>query len=258
MIVEAGFERLRVEFEDGVATVWMDNPPVNAVDQLMYGELHQLFSTVLDVLEDVRVVILAGTGRHFCGGNDLREFQTLTPANARERMFHVREAFWAIYSCEVPVIAAVHGSALGTGLAIAASCDFIVAADDAQLGLPELTVGVMGGAKHLSRLLPQPLVRYLFYTAQPMAATEFARLGGVIRTTPREELLGTAQAMGHALAAHGQLGLRYAKRSLNEIEFRDLRTGYEFEQGLTVELSGHPESAATLDAFITRRLPNFK
>ena len=66
--------------------------------------------------------------------------------NVRERMFHVREAFFAIQDCAVPVVGAVAGAALGTGLAIAASCDFVVAADDASFGLPELSVGVHGGA----------------------------------------------------------------------------------------------------------------
>lgn len=82
---------------------------------------------------------MTGAGKHFCGGNDLTEFQTMTPENAGERMLAVREAFWSIYDCPLPVIAAVHGVAVGTGLALAASCDLVVAAKGATFTLPEST-----------------------------------------------------------------------------------------------------------------------
>ena len=95
-------------------------------------------------------------------------------------MWQVREAFFAIADCSVPVVGAIHGAALGTGVAIAASCDFVVAAEDARFGLPELTVGVMGGARHLARMAPQPLVRRMFFTGEPLSAKEFADAGGAI------------------------------------------------------------------------------
>src|SRR4051794_29313589 len=101
-----GFEHLRVEIgDDSVATVWMARPPVNAVNQVMYREIKALFEQLGD---DVRVnaIVLAGDGRHFCAGNDLEEFRTLDPENAPERMREVREAFWAIHDCPVPVVAA--------------------------------------------------------------------------------------------------------------------------------------------------------
>ncbi|RYE37694.1 MAG: enoyl-CoA hydratase/isomerase family protein, partial [Hyphomicrobiales bacterium] len=115
--------------EGSIGTVWLDRPPVNAVNGEMYEEIKTFFDNIRDYLPDARAVVLAGRGRHFCGGNDLAEFQTMDPSNASERMKLVRSAFWAIYDNPVPVIAAVHGVAVGTGLAIAASCDLVVAAE---------------------------------------------------------------------------------------------------------------------------------
>ena len=106
----------------GVATVTMDRPPVNAVDLVMYRELRDLFVDIDTIGPGVRAVVLTGAGKHFCAGNDLDDFATMDSENVRERMFHVREAFFAIQECAVPVIGAVAGAALGTGLCLAAAC----------------------------------------------------------------------------------------------------------------------------------------
>jgi enoyl-CoA hydratase len=252
------YEYLDWEVDGTVATVFLDRAPVNAVHQLMYKEIHGLFSDVGQLGPDVRVIVLAAHNKHFCAGNDLDEFRGMTSANARERMFHVREAFWAIYACEVPVIAAVHGAALGTGLAIAASCDFVIASDDAIFGVPEISVGVMGAAKHLSRLVPQGLARMMFYTAEPLQAAELHRLGGVIEVVPADDLRASARHYADRIARHSPVMLRTAKRSLTEIEFMNLRHGYEFEQSLTVSLSDHEHKREALAAIAERRTPVYE
>lgn len=252
------YQHLRWELEGPVATVWLARPPVNAVNQAMYEEIQRLFFDIDQIGEDVRAVVLAGDGRHFCAGNDLDEFTTLNPENARKRMFNAREAFWAIYTCGVPVIGAVHGSALGTGLAIAASCDMVIASDDARLGLPEINVGVMGGAKHLSRLVPQALVRRMFYTGEPVPAAALVAHGGVLEVVPLEGLIPTARRLAGSISRHSPVALRYAKRSLTTIEFMDLKQGYEFEQSLTGELSAHEDSKEAVAAFLERREPAYR
>ncbi|MCW2718530.1 MAG: enoyl-CoA hydratase [Pseudonocardiales bacterium] len=251
------FEFLRWSADGHVGTVWLDRPPVNAVNQQMYAEIRELFAHVDVHLPAARVLVLTGQGRHFCGGNDLEEFQTMDPGNAPDRMRLVREAFWAIYDAPLPVIAAVHGVAIGTGLALAASCDLIVAADGAKLGTPEINVGVMGGAKHLSRLLPQALVRLLHFTGEPLAAEEFVRYGGVLTVVPQERLLDEAYALAARMTRHSPIALRYAKQSLNAIEYADLKTGYEYEQGLTGELSAHADAKEAVNAFFEHRPPQY-
>nr|WP_246344489.1 enoyl-CoA hydratase-related protein [Conexibacter arvalis] len=248
---------MRTETEGTVATVWLARPPVNAVTQAMYREITALFSDVTALGDDVRAIVLAGEGRHFCGGNDLHEFETLSPENAEERMRTVREAFFAIQDCELPVVGAVQGTAVGTGLAIAASCDFVVAAEDAQLGVPEISVGVMGAARHLARLLPQPIVRAMFLSGQPRPAAELARYGAVVEVVAREQLLDAARERAREIARHSPLAIRYAKRALNAIEHMELQEGYCFEQGLTGELSGSRDAKEAVRAFFEGREPEY-
>lgn len=248
------FQNLIVERTvDGVAIVTMDRPPANAVDQPMYEELRRFFSEPEVDKEDVKAIVLTGTGKHFCAGNDLEEFATMTPENGSERMWRVRRAFFAIQDCPVPVIGAVHGAALGTGLAIAASCDFVVATPEARLGLPELTVGVMGGARHLARIAPQPLVRRMFFTGEPVSAAEFVQHGGSLFLAEPKDLLATATKLARRIASLSPTAVRLGKRVLNRIEEMELRAGYEFEQGFTVQMSGHPDSKEALLAFRERR-----
>jgi enoyl-CoA hydratase/carnithine racemase len=168
-------------------------------------------------------------------------------------MWHVREAFFAIQDCTVPVIGAVHGAALGTGLAIAASCDFVVAAKDARLGLPELTVGVMGGARHLARMAPQPLVRRMYFTGEPMLAADLAHAGASLFVCEPQDVLSEALRLATRVASFSPTATRLAKQILNRIEWMDVRSGYEFEQRYTVRMSGHPDSKEALAAFRERR-----
>jgi enoyl-CoA hydratase len=249
--------RLRAEIgDDRIATVWIDNPPVNAIDQALYRELA---STFREVGQDARVscVILASAGRHFCAGNDLDEFLTLSPENNAERMRVVREAFFAVQDCTLPVIAAVQGVALGTGLALVASCDFAVCAEGAKLGTPEVSVGVMGGARHLARLLPQPLVRWMYFSAEPVSAEELLAYGAVLAVVPPDELLAEARRRAAAIVRHSPVALRFAKRALGAIEHMELQPGYEREQGLSGELSAYADSKEAVRAFFERRPPRY-
>jgi enoyl-CoA hydratase len=249
------FEFLTLEVDGSVAVVSLARPPVNSVSQAMYRELQQLFSDPGQHLPGAKAIVLAAEGGHFCAGNDLHEFGTLTPENSDERMAEVRAAFFAIQDCPLPVVGAVHGAALGTGLAIAASCDFVLAADNARFGTPEVGVGIMGGARHLARLLPEPVVRWMYLTAEPLDAYRVAALGGVIEVVPADELLKRARATADLIIRHSSAAIRMAKRSLNAIETMDLQPGYAFEQELTRELSKHPDSLEARRATLERRQP---
>jgi enoyl-CoA hydratase len=249
------YKNLQTEIDDsGIAVVTLNRPPVNAVSQEMYREIRSLFEQ-LTTIDSLKVVILRGEGKHFCGGNDLKEFMTLSPENAAERMKEVREAFWSILDCRVPVIAAVQGVAVGTGLGLIASSDFAVAADGAKVGVPEIGVGVMGGGKHLMRLLPQPLVRWMFYSGDPVGVEELLPYGAVVAVVPPAELMDEARRRAETIARHSLPAIHHAKISLNEAEFTDLKTGYELEQGYTGELCGYADSKEAIQAFFERRDP---
>jgi enoyl-CoA hydratase len=207
---------------------------------------------------NISAVILQGEGKHFSAGNDLDEFLTLTPENSPGRMKIVREAFSAIYDCPVPVIAAVHGHALGTGVALAGSCDLVVCAESAHFGTPEVSVGVMGGAKHLSRLVPQQVVRTMYFTADVLPASELIRFGGIVRIVPDAELLEGALALARRITRHSRLAVRTAKESLNTVEYMELKSGYEFEQRLTGHLAGSADSQEARLAIVEKRPPRFR
>jgi enoyl-CoA hydratase len=245
---------LHVTVDEGVAHVELDRPPVNAVNQEMYREIAALFGTIA-MDEGVQAVVLSGRGKHFCGGNDLDEFMSLDSENSPERMFEVRRAFWAIYDCPVPVIAAVHGAALGTGLALAASCDFIVAADDARIGLPEVSVGVMGGAKHARRLVPEPILRWMFLSGEPAPLDLLLRLGAVLDVVPRDDLIDAVMQRARQVIRHSGVALRIGKRTLNAIEGMDLKPGYEFEQTSTGLLADFADSRAARKAIAEKTEP---
>lgn len=253
------FKSLLIDVDDtGVAVVRLNRAPANAVDRDMYIELADLFADPDQMGDDIRAIVLAAEGPHFCAGNDLAEFMSMTPDNGTERMWRVRQAFFAIQDCPLPVVGAVHGVAIGTGLAIAASCDFVVASEDAKFGLPELTVGVMGGARHLARMAPQPLVRRMFFTGEHIRAADFAAAGGSVVVCPREDLLDRARAYAHRIAGFSPTAVRLAKQILNRIENMDLHEGYEFEQRFTVRMSGHPDSKEALRAFSGKREPEYR
>jgi enoyl-CoA hydratase len=248
---------LDVQRVDPIVIITMQRPPVNAVNQAMYVELIELFSRFDEFLPEISAVVLRGAGKHFSAGNDLDEFMTLTAENSPGRMKIVREAFSSIYDCPVPVIAAVHGHALGTGVALAGSCDMVICGESAHFGTPEVGVGVMGGAKHLSRLVPQGVLRTMYFTADAVPALELIQFGGIVKIVPDAELLAGALDLARRVTRHSRSAVRTAKQSLNTIEYMDLKSGYEFEQRLTGQLAGSPESLEARQAIIEKRAPRF-
>jgi enoyl-CoA hydratase len=223
--------------DSGVAEVVMENPPVNA---LTVAGWFELASTVRRLGEDtaVRVVVLRAEGRGFNAGVDIKEMQATEGfdalVGANRGCF---EAFAAVYECEVPVLAAVHGYCLGGGIGLVGNADIVVASDDATFGLPEVDRGALGAATHLARLVPQHKMRAMVYTAATATADELAAFGSVLRVVPREELRATALEVAEAIAAKSPTVIRAAKASLNGIDLWDVKHSYRFEQGFTFELN---------------------
>jgi enoyl-CoA hydratase len=171
--------------DSGVAEVVMENPPVNA---LTVAGWFELAATVRRLGEDaaVRAVVLRAEGRGFNAGVDIKEMQASEGfdvlVGANRGCF---EAFAAVYECQVPVVAAVHGYCLGGGIGLVGNADIVVASDDATFGLPEVDRGALGAATHLARLVPQHKMRAMVYTAATATADELAGFGSVLRVVPR-------------------------------------------------------------------------
>ncbi|MEU8847609.1 enoyl-CoA hydratase family protein [Streptomyces sp. NPDC048564] len=225
--------------KNGIAVVTVDFPPVNA---LPVDGWFALADAVRAAGRDpeTRCVVLTAEGRGFNAGVDIKEIQqdghrALIGANHA-----CAQAFGAVYDCEVPVVAAVHGFCLGGGIGLVGNADAIVASEDATFGLPELDRGALGAATHLARLVPQHLMRALYYTSRTATAAELHAHGSVWRVVPRAQLHAAAlELAGEIAAKDGQL-LRLAKAAINGIDPVDVHRSYRFEQGFTFEanLSG--------------------
>jgi enoyl-CoA hydratase len=243
--------------EGGIAEIVVDRPPVNALAIGDWMELASLF-TRLGADPTVRVVILAAEGRGFNAGVDIKEIQGAGHGALIEVNRGCRAAFRAIYECEVPVIAAVHGYCLGGGIGLVGNADIIIASDDASFGLPEVDRGALGAATHLSRMVPQHKMRAMFYTGARATAAELHHFGSVWQVVDRSLLRDTARTLAASIAAKNPAVIRAAKQSLNGIDPVDPDRAYRFEQGFTFELSlggaGDEARAAFVDKSDKKKL----
>ncbi|MFG2144677.1 enoyl-CoA hydratase family protein [Streptomyces sp. NPDC048696] len=226
--------------ETGISVVTVDFPPVNA---LPVKGWYELADAVRAAGRDpgVRCVVLAAEGRGFNAGVDIKELRrdrghsALIGANRG-----CYEAFSAVYECEVPVVAAVQGHCLGGGVGLVGNADAVVASEDATFGLPELDRGALGAATHLARLVPQHLMRALYYTSRTVTARELHAHGSVWRVVERPELPSAALELAREIARKDGTLIRLAKAAINGIDPVDVHRSYRYEQGFTFEanLSG--------------------
>lgn len=222
---------------NGVRVITMDYPPVNALPvEGWFGIAEAMRAASADA--QTRVVILRAEGRGFNAGVDIKEMQRtqgFTALLGANRGCY--DAFKAIYECAVPVISAVNGFCLGGGVGLVGNSDVIIASDDAYFGVPEVDRGALGAATHLSRLVPQHMLRAMYFTSQKVTAQRLAELGTVHAVVPREELDATASELADAIARKDPRVIRAAKEALNGIDPIDVNLSYRFEQGFTFELN---------------------
>lgn len=252
-------ENVRIDIDGHVAVVTLDRAPVNAQTPLFQEEIAFAFDHLSDV-DEVRAVVLTGAGRAFCAGVDIKQRagKEWAPAERRNTLRSARESYHSIVECSKPVIGAINGAALGAGLALVASCDILIASEEASVGLPEVTVGLMGGARHAMQLFGRTWVRHMMLTGERVDAAELYRLGIVQKCVPAADLMPTALATARRIAAYSPLATRLAKQSLNAIEQMSLRDGYRYEQDMTLQLGKSEDSREAMLAFKEKRAPVFK
>jgi enoyl-CoA hydratase len=234
----------------GVTVVTVDYPPVNALPVQGWFDLA---AAVRAAGEDAatHVVVLRAEGRGFNAGVDIKEmqrtagFEALVGANRG-----CYAAFGAVYDCAVPVIAAVQGFCLGGGIGLVGNADVVVASDDATFGLPEVDRGALGAATHLARLVPQHLMRAMYFTASTVTAQTLAHYGSVYRVVPRGELDDAALTVARDIAAKDSRVIRAAKEALNGIDVQSVHRSYRYEQGFTFELNLAGVADEHRDAFV--------
>jgi enoyl-CoA hydratase len=236
----------------GIAVVTVDYPPVNALPVQGWFDLADAVRAA-GRDPQAHVVVLRAEGRGFNAGVDIKEMQQTTGFDAligaNRGCF---EAFAAVYDCAVPVVAAVQGFCLGGGIGLVGNADVVVAADDATFGLPEVDRGALGAATHLSRLVPQHLMRAMYFTASTVDAATLAHYGSVYRVVPRAELDDAALAIARDIAAKDTRVIRAAKQALNGIDVQNVHRSYRYEQGFTFELNLAGVADEHRDAFVAQ------
>ncbi len=223
--------------ENGIIEVTIDFPPVNAPPSQGWFDLAAAVTKAGED-PDARVVILRAEGRGFCAGVDLKELQRATGHDALIAANRgCAKAFAAVYDCAVPVIAAVQGFCLGGGIGLVGNADVVVASEDATFGLPEVDRGALGAATHLARLVPQHLMRALYYTAKSIGAAELHHHGSVYGSCHADQLDEAALELAREIAKKDTTVIRRAKEAINGIDPQRVHTSYRFEQGFTFELN---------------------
>ena len=250
--------QLHVDIADHIAVLTMDAPPVNALTRTLNDEL-TLALDHLSELDEVRVVVLTGAGKVFCAGADLkgRVENIKGPGDLPAHSRRTRECFHAIRECAKPVICAINGAALGSGLAMAASSDILLASEKGSLGLPEVDVGLLGGCRHAMRLFGHSRLRRMMLTGLRVPGAELYRLGVVEACTSPEELMPQAMELARTIAAKSPVSTRLGKHTLNVIEDMTLRDGYRYEQDMTAMIGKSDDAKEAQAAFREKRAPVF-
>lgn len=249
---------IHLEVSDFIGVVTLDRPPVNAFNREMRHRLIEVFDEISD-RDDVRVAILRSAHKVFCAGADLKDRPDPTIPGvfgAHNRV--TRETGNAIMECAKPVIAAVNGAALGLGFALMAHCDIMLASEDAFFGMPEIDVGLAGGAAMLKTILGRSHMRRLFFTGRRIPAAELYRMNVLEMVTAPDRLMPEAMAIAAEIAGKSPLAVQYAKNSCNIADLMPSRDAYRFEQGYTVALSKTEDAVEARRATLEKRPPVFK
>ncbi|QLG63888.1 enoyl-CoA hydratase/isomerase family protein [Halorarum salinum] len=253
------FDTLEVDVTDGVATVRLRNPPVNAIDQPMRFELNDLLDRLRE--DDVRVIVFLGTDGVFSVGADVSLFEDArewTTAEFRRNSRVLGDVFDGLEAMERPVVAAVEGTCVGGGLELALACDVRIAAPDATLGFPEHNIGLvpgLGGCSRLVHLVGPGKAKDLIFTGELIDGTEARDLRLVERVAGDPESAAAEYADGLLEQPPQALGL--AKRVVDASRDADLRTAGLLEslaQSTLLETADHEEG---VEAFREKRDPSF-
>ncbi|MFJ3101917.1 enoyl-CoA hydratase/isomerase family protein [Streptomyces sp. NPDC086835] len=221
-----------LEVSEGVGTIRLDRPPMNALDIAVQDRLRDLAEEA-GRRDDVRAVILYGGEKVFAAGADIKEMQAMDHAAMVVRSRALQESFTAVARIPKPVVAAVTGYALGGGCELALCADYRIAADNAKLGQPEILLGLIpgaGGTQRLSRLIGPSRAKDLIFTGRMVKAEEALSLGLVDRVVPAAEVYEQARAWAAALAKGPALALRAAKESVDAGLETDIETGLAVER----------------------------
>jgi enoyl-CoA hydratase/carnithine racemase len=223
---------VNLEVAEGVGTIRLDRPPMNALDVATQDRLRELAEEA-SRRDDVRAVVVYGGEKVFAAGADIKEMQGMDHAAMVVRSRALQESFTAVARIPKPVVAAITGYALGGGCELALCADFRIAADNAKLGQPEILLGLIpgaGGTQRLARLIGPSKAKDLIFTGRMVKAEEALALGLVDRLVPAAEVYTEAHAWAAKLALGPAIALRAAKEAIDTGLETDIETGLAVER----------------------------
>lgn len=252
------FETITTSIQDGVGTLTLNRPDaMNALNRRMMVEVKQVI-TDWDQDSAIRAIVMTGSEKAFAAGADIKEMLNVTYLDALQENF-LND--WAcIAECRTPTIAAVAGYALGGGCEVAMMCDFILAADNAQFGQPEIKIGTipgLGGTQRLTRLVGTAKAMEMCMTGRMMDATEAEKAGLVSRVVPLSELLGEAQKTASKIAGYSAPAVLLAREAVNAAANTSLTQGLEIERRFFYSLFGTDDQKEGMKAFAEKRRAMF-
>jgi enoyl-CoA hydratase/carnithine racemase len=252
-------ELVRLEIEDGIGTIRLDRPPMNALNIQVQEELRAAAAQA-GADPSVRAVIVYGGEKVFAAGADIKEMAGMSYAAMAARATELTGAFDAVARIPKPVVAAVTGYALGGGCELALTCDWRVVADDARLGQPEIKLGVIpgaGGTQRLARLVGPAKAKDIIMSGRFVDAAEALAIGLADKVVPAAEVYAAARDMVKRYVNGPALALRAAKLAVDGGLQLDLASGLAWESQLFAALFATNDKAEGMAAFVAKREPEF-
>lgn len=259
--MRSDFQTIIYEKQDGLGYVTLNRPQVlNIYNLQMRDELCQVLGAIRDDPE-VRVVVFKGAGeRAFCAGADLSEFLT-APSPVIARQVRWERDVWGLFlSLPQPLIAALHGYVLGSGIEIALCCDLRIAAEDARFGLPETSLGIIpaaGGTQTLPRTIGRAKSLEMLLAGRWIDAEEALAVGLVNRVVPRKDLLASAETIARKIMTLAPLAVRCAKEAITRGSDMSFEEGLDLERRLAVSLLASQDALEGMTACLENRRPDF-
>jgi enoyl-CoA hydratase len=245
-------EFVRLEVADGVGTIRLDRPKMNAISIQVQEELRAVVDEATE-RDDVRAVVIWGGERVFAAGNDVKEMAGMSHADMVKRAGPLQSVVTAVARIPKPVVAAVNGYALGGGCELALAADVRFAAEDATFGQPEVLLGIIpgaGGTQRLARLVGPSRAKDLVFTGRFVKADEALAIGLVDRVLPADQVYAEAVAWARQYAGGAALALRAAKESIDAGLEADLETGLQIERQQFAALFATEDRATGMRSFI--------
>jgi len=253
---------VRTKLEAGIAIITIDRPEVlNAIDDVTLAELEEAFNQIEDN-DRIQVVIITGGGeKAFVAGGDIAAMKRMDVIEGERFVYKGQNVLRKIENSRKVVIAAINGYALGGGTELALACDIRIASEKAQLGLPEVCIGLYpgwGGTQRLVRLVGKGIAKELVFTGRRIPVQEAKELGIINKVVPHEELMNESKKLAESILANSPIAVQQSKKAINQGSEVSLDIALSLEAEAWLVNFSTEDRVEGLSAFLEKRKPNYQ